>query len=592
MKSFDDLSSTGILIFYSQFCNIVCINFFSVPDESNPSSSGLNLGNPNNKNTLKRRCIFCNQYFIRLSLHIMDKHGDHDRIRGLKFISAKERNIMLAKIRSEGILKHNESAMGDGSEDFQCRRRGKFTDGRLLPYCSECQQFLAPRHFNRHKCNSDDNKLKTSLTCLKGPKAKEFEQTILATMRSDVLGNFVKQSNLIVATGFEEYKVYSAARKSTCTKTRTHQFLRQFGRVMYETLNIVKAEDPNIELENMFRRRYMKHFEAAFENIGLTEFDGEKVSKKNFGYVFKRALKSIKVLLEMDENKSGDVQEIKNFISLFEDRWKYNFLPSEISANTRRMEHIRRPANLPTDADLSTLRNFIEEELKRLMGMDQAAMNYVHVRRIVASKLLSLNTRRPDEVASLTLENMQEALKGVWLKDGSEASRSKFYITYVKSKVGGKPVSVIFPKNIRILYDFLMNKEVRDRAGIRINNNYIFPSKDSNRQSSTYHDFKHVTTKLGISITATQLRHYSSSEYAQKSTNSSEDSIFYEHMGHSEHTNKHVYQIPRAEKTLMSVAPFLDGINGSEGDYIHCIMGFFYLYSISTETTNSWKSLT
>ena len=515
---------------------------------------------------VKRRCIFCKQYFLRLSLHLMDVHKDHERIKALKIISSKERNAELARIRAEGIFQHNEMTKADGTENYQCRRRGKFCDSQLQPYCTNCKPFFASRHFNRHKCISQERKTRSLLTNLKGPQAREFEKSILVNLRSDVLGEFIKKSDLIVALGFEEFRVYEASGKKKSAIIRTNQFLRQFGRIVFETHKLMKVDHPAVELEGMFKRRHLTYFERAFENIARTEEGTTLVSKKNFGYTFKRGLVTLKVLLEMNERSAEDVMEAKNFLDLFNNRWRYNFRESEIKSRSRRIEHGRRPQNLPAVEDVSKLNSYIAKELQDLLQLQLSPSDFIRVRRTVASKLLLLNTRRPEEVASLTLKDVKDGLNEIWIRRKTEATdASKFFITYGKAKNSSSDVSVLLPKKLKKLYEFLMNEDVRKNARVLNSNLFIFPSINSDRQTSTYHDFKTVTSNVGLSLTATQLRHYSSSEYEARHGGTSDNSAFYEHMGHSETMNKRVYQVPRAEQTLLTVAPILDEINGSTG---------------------------
>nr|XP_047130409.1 uncharacterized protein LOC124810142 isoform X2 [Hydra vulgaris] len=97
----------------------------------------------------------------------------------------------------------------------------------------------------------------------------------------------------------------------------------------------------------------------------------------------------------------------------------------------------------------------------------------------------------------------------------------------------------------------LCNIQIKTSIGISFKNPYIFASgKKSESHCSGWHAMTSVCEDLPLEnkkqLNATTNRHRISTLMASISMTDSERNLFYDHMGHSEAINKHIYQAPPA----------------------------------------------
>lgn len=93
-------------------------------------------------------------------------------------------------------------------------------------------------------------------------------------------------------------------------------------------------------------------------------------------------------------------------------------------------------------------------------------------------------------------------------------------------------------------------------------NGFVFSAtKQSTDSVSGWHEIRSVENMFALegwnNVTATCMRHYLSTLHANRGATSNDNDIFFGHMGHSKDVNLHVYQCPKALRTLLHVGHFL-----------------------------------
>lgn len=131
-------------------------------------------------------------------------------------------------------------------------------------------------------------------------------------------------------------------------------------------------------------------------------------------------------------------------------------------------------------------------------------------------------------------------------------------ITYQTGKGNNRLVSVLIPEDCMNATHMLSSAEIRESAGVLTINRYLFPfTQLSAEHPSGWYCVNRVAKLAGVAdvakMTATGMRHRASTMFAMLDVTDYERERFYEHMGHSAHINKNVYQAPLAITTITKV---------------------------------------
>ena len=140
-------------------------------------------------------------------------------------------------------------------------------------------------------------------------------------------------------------------------------------------------------------------------------------------------------------------------------------------------------------------------------------------------------------------------------------------VMYQTRKGNDHLVPVLVPTDVAPALCLLARPDSRKAAGVAADN-YLFPVvRAGGDHCSGYHSMRRVVTLSGVedyaSITATKMRHYSSTQYAALDLPQSQRAYFYLHMGHFKHINETIYQTPLAETEVTVVSKFLQQIDES-----------------------------
>ena len=139
---------------------------------------------------------------------------------------------------------------------------------------------------------------------------------------------------------------------------------------------------------------------------------------------------------------------------------------------------------------------------------------YIHLRRIVYTRVTLLNARRGSEAARMLIQDFSE--RSMWIKEDDltvedRALLDQFCVVYIMGK-GTKLVSVLIPKDCERAMEILADSQVRGHVGISTDNKFIFGYTGMSEMGVIgFNEVKQVCNDVGIPvITATAMRHRSS----------------------------------------------------------------------------------
>jgi len=133
------------------------------------------------------------------------------------------------------------------------------------------------------------------------------------------------------------------------------------------------------------------------------------------------------------------------------------------------------------------------------------------------------------------------------------------FLMYQEGKGVDWLVPVIVPDDLVPAMNKLADLSVRGDCGVHVDNDYLFPSTQSSMEHITgWHAVNSTCQKAGVpTISATKVRHLTSTMYAALDIPEEKRSIFYRHMGHGKTVNVNIYQAPLAEVEVEHVGNIL-----------------------------------
>ena len=258
-------------------------------------------------------------------------------------------------------------------------------------------------------------------------------------------------------------------------------------------------------------------------------------------------------------NEMEKVRELELFSTLLSYNWDFLFFTAQVSCENKR-NNLRKPEDMPLEADVQKLREFIVAEMTRICGDNVTFFDvhqFVRLRNLIVSRLTLFNARRGGEPARMSMEDWANAESNAWIdpqlveniKDPMEmALLEKYKLAYQCGKGSKRLVPVLIPMDTLAPLKKLVQE--RESTGILNDNPFLFPNTGSSKDHvSGYVAVKNITTMVGELekphlLIADKYRHRASTLFALLDVPQHQRHVFYKHMGHSESINQNVYQCP------------------------------------------------
>lgn len=221
-----------------------------------------------------RPCLFCleegkplaKQLQAKLKRHILARHKDHPRVKILLNRKDVEIADAIAGFRREAILRHNQSSIKNGSNDFMREYTRADTVGIPI-YCTGCQGFYSKNFKTRHQklCRSNGgSKMMLSLATEEIPTFDELSdgfKSLLNTMHQDLVSDHIKNDPVILMIG---NRFYGSLKRKKDKKLETTKYVRARLRLtarvylsfldIYQNQHQISLEDQKNNSSDMFRR--------------------------------------------------------------------------------------------------------------------------------------------------------------------------------------------------------------------------------------------------------------------------------------------------------------------------------------------------
>ena len=514
----------------------------------------------------KRPCLFCETYQSDLRRHIILKHNEEERVKGILkkekegIISREERIEEFRRMRKEGIYKKNIAAAEFNSESLIPMK--KSAGEKVI--CVLCKGVYNKKYIHQHKkqCDSDIQASSTSASHPMTPLIPEQENTefqkILLTMKRDDVFDIIERESLIRKIG-EHCFLSKKSSKRKEAKIKARNAMRRLSKLL---LHCSDAE----KLTDLFQVRNFYNLEEAI--IKLCQDD--KSSKPGLNIALGTLLKFSSKFLEshflitQQKELSRNISEFRSVLTMYYPRI---VSAAEYALKEKRQRESRKPASLPNEENLKELKSHLRQKIAKFSKENIKSRNeYVQVRKTLLSEITLLNARRGSEVGRMTLKDYMD--RDTWISvdklSGEDMKIYKSYsVTFLMGK-GNRLVPILIPRFCEICLNKIVDKTVRKMVGVSESNQFVFAYTENSDDSITgYNEIRDLCKEIQIPvITATSMRHRASTMFwSMEGISEDQVTTFMEHMGHSRDINKNIYAVPPALKTLQQVVPIVEQLD-------------------------------
>lgn len=544
-----------------------------------------------------RPCMFCDKMQTKLKRHILTKHKQHELVMPLLTLDSKEQDRLIATFRKNAIKTYNIQVADKGEDSFMRERKSETDEPPLM--CSGCKAFIAKSYKARHQLKCPGNGSNFMIPVISINSIANTEQysdgfkALLNTLQLDEVGTYIKTDELVLMIGARSYAaVHRKVDKQTEAKKSVRARMRLITRVYFEYRKIysqqseIKLENPMNNVGDLYRRETVPILGNAV--ISLCEKPSTELVKE--GNVVKGSdcvtnlksglmiscLNMLKLTSKflighfLVQNADANSKRVVDFLEVLKLYEHDYFDAAYYEINHRRNTTLRKPASLPKDDDVKALTQECERVMSSVDVYDFDSKAFIPVRSALATTLILFNARRGGEPVRLRIKQWEEALKGEWVEKVSdeEFNEETMLVTYQTGKGANHLVPVMFPPETLSAMKYLVDPDVRKKAGIRSSNHYIFATTNSDGHASGWHCINDMLKKLSLTgaINATTNRHRVASMLAQLDLTNKEKELIYKHFGHSGNINQNVYQAAAGTLQLQSTGKHLLEIQNKTAD--------------------------
>ena len=446
--------------------------------------------------------------------------------------------------------------------------------------CGDCCVFILPGSMSNHRkvCCGKKNSIDVRLLANPSDETSEdFKVNVIATLRNDTVGILCKTDRTILLCGYWSYQKVKKSNNKIGARDAVRKDMRYLAHCYTHFLNSTPEITYYKNSKDMF---LIKNFITLKKAIDKYCLEGDELKaglKHGLQYALISAAKTLRALAYTQGNDL-EAKQIEKFQSVFK-MWEDTiFGDATLKLQFTVDKKAKKPCELPVEKDLAKLRDFLSSTIEESIQKPTKA-SYILLRNATCARLTLFNARRGGEPARLFLSDLEEGLNDSWLPthqqsnldnldDLEKSLLDSLKVTYFVGK-RNRLVPLILPKDSIKALKHLADSWCRKEAGIAEDNTYVFAStNNSDRHLSGWHALNGFCVKLNLSsaskITATKNRHRMSTMYAMMDMTDSEKQSFYNHMGHSQHTNEQRYQCPPSVKELTTVGKFCSIIDNGK----------------------------
>ena len=362
----------------------------------------------------KRPCPFCGVMQLHLNRHIVRQHKDQQSVTECLVLPKSEQRHVFDKFRKQGILNTNRQLIAASADTTSLLRERRQTTDSKVEMCGRCFGFFSKETIYKHgkTCThgtemSSAANIPSKLLLDVEADRSEFSRQILIHLRDDDIGALCCSDRLIIKVGRRKFQTSMKKDRKLVMAD-----MRRLARLLIAFREA--SNDSTLRGEDMLDRSRFAQLEEALDTANKTSSAGLNVA---LGYLLKWSAKVMKgvYLTDKEDEKAA---EVDRFLSVLDLNWGHLFAGSVSEMELKRQERLRKPAELPIEEDVVSLREFTVRQLQSLttdVYKLWTATDFKSLRTLLVCRLTLFNARRGGEPAKLLLTEWQDADEGSWV---------------------------------------------------------------------------------------------------------------------------------------------------------------------------------
>ena len=359
-----------------------------------------------------RPCPFCGELKVRVTRHLRSVHKNEQLISSAVKGGAKKQRAALRMFKREGIDKYNMSHIGDEQFHFQRERQSKSSIFENGVVCDKCKGVFSKVWFANHrkKCIEDACVLSKSVPAKvvysSFDVSEQFKADVLSRFNSDEVGQFCQNDATMRLIGSKLYTRLKGrkdkqkeVRRSVMTDMRRLATL--FSKFKVASLqNGEEEQAANSEKQLVLTDMFTQSNFSFLEEACLEQTKGEKEDKHglmlSLYYLLVKCGRIIRVRCLVQGQKQ-QATAVAEFLELLKDE-KHNLVGHAMYATNRnRQTKLRRPQELPKEADLTTLKEYTVNRMSTLFDdpyQPWTTAEFIEIRDLACCRITLFNARR------------------------------------------------------------------------------------------------------------------------------------------------------------------------------------------------------
>ncbi|XP_059193621.1 uncharacterized protein LOC131975100 [Centropristis striata] len=437
-------------------------------------------------------CVFCSKPMSKMARHLERIHSDKTEVAAaFQFPkNSKERQKIWNRLINQGNFAHNKDVLKTGEGELAVRKRpSKTKKAQDFLHCLYCRGLYGkkalPRHMkscperkgNENECEIGRKRIavRCVLESLEDLGVTDGFKSVLSQMKYDDVTQAVMDDEVILQFGELLYNQHGSDVKK---HDYIRQNLRQIARLVLEAQKIT----PLKKLEDFFLPSSFPHVVSAVNvlagyNPGNKTYTIPSLAIK-LGYHLQKTCS----IVEDNAVKCGDeslAESARNFLSVYQKEW--NKLISAGALTTLRETKSHTDKKVPFAKDVKLLNSHMENVhllAEKNLRETPSAETYGALSRVILSRTILFNRRRPGEVSALQLTAFMSRKKSN-LYDGMDISVSdlekQMCVFFTRVDIRGKcgrMVPVLFKESFVSALELLI--KVRETCGVPGKNPFLF----------------------------------------------------------------------------------------------------------------------
>lgn len=513
--------------------------------------------------------------------HLKTAHAEEEEVRDItKCLDTTEKNKKLTLLRYKGNFENNKRSKARGYGEIIVARRSvsfPYAAADFIP-CSLCLGYVLRADLRQHRVKhclvASDSKEDLGLKDLVhdsmvllgevGHRYHVFEEQVLSRMSEGPIKDQIRRDELIMRFGsmlHEKLGVrgfHNISQRLRSIALFLQQSNQESMNAFLSPENIDEAIRCGKEVGGLEQERKNQHTE-------LPEYARPSKAMRIGGELRQLALLKKGIALERRDTKSAkDADDFLELVNLY-----WNPRVAHVALQTRDAKKYEKVNVLPLTADLKkftqTALSAIESSLTE--GTIDSKDKFISLTKLVLSRLLVFNKRRPTEVSRVLLSSWlqrqtykEETISEI--KDHMTPLEKQLYdkteVVMVRGKCGNK-VPVLIPTDAARGINALL--EVRDTY-IPVSNKFLLARPTSASNTSGHYQggqvLKDVSAPMNLDrpdlFTATRLRKYCGTTSQMLALSDADFEVLTKHMGHDKNVHRAYYRLPDTTLELTKAA--------------------------------------